>query len=134
MPYPIVGLCLTNVPPKEQSSSVPVVCNKACVHSRYTETSIQGGKLFETLATRCTVRFRTSNTYLLVNQNVVRVAGYSAVYSKRFFIRQCFFFFHCLLLFYGYSKNHCRHKRVTKPQIDSLYKKCTLLLSKIINI
>ena len=25
---------------------VPVVCKKACVHSRYTETSIQDGKLF----------------------------------------------------------------------------------------
>ena len=46
MPYSIVGFCLTNAPPKEQSSSVPVVCNKACVHSRYTETSIQDGKLF----------------------------------------------------------------------------------------
>ena len=46
MPYPIVGFCLSNVPPKEQSSSVPVVCNKACVYSRYTETSIQDGKLF----------------------------------------------------------------------------------------
>ena len=30
------------------------------------------------------------------------------------------FFFHCSLLFYGYSKNLCRHKRGTKSQIDSL--------------
>ena len=46
MPYPIAGFCETNAPPKEQSSSVPVVCNKTCVHSRYTETWIQDGKLF----------------------------------------------------------------------------------------
>ena len=38
--------CSNALPPKEQSSSVPVVCNKACVHSQYTETSIQDGKLF----------------------------------------------------------------------------------------
>ena len=44
----------------------------------------------------------------------------------------CFFFFYCSLLFYGYSKNLWRHKRGTKPQIDSLYKKSTLLQSKII--
>ena len=55
-------------PPKEQSSSVPVVCNKACVHSRYKETSVQDGKLFWRLATRYTVRFRTRNTHSLVNQ------------------------------------------------------------------
>ena len=46
MPYPIVRFCLSNAPPKEQSSSVPVVCNKACVYSRYAETSIQDVKLF----------------------------------------------------------------------------------------
>ena len=40
-----------------------------------------------------------------------------------------FFFFHCSLLFYGYSKNLCRHKRGTKPQIESSYKKSRLLLS-----
>ena len=33
------------------------------------------------------------------------------------------FFFHCSLLFYGYSKSLCRHKRGTKRQSNSLYKK-----------
>ena len=46
MPYPIVAFCLSNTPPKEQSSSVLDVCNKAGVYSRYAKTSIQEGKLF----------------------------------------------------------------------------------------
>ena len=46
MPYPIVGFCLSNAPPKEQSYSVPVVCNKACAYSQYAETSMQDEKLF----------------------------------------------------------------------------------------
>ena len=50
--------------------------------------------------------------------------------KRRFFIRQCFFFFHCSLLFYGYSKNLCRHKRGTKPQLDSLYKKIYIVYFK----
>ena len=41
IPYHIVGFCLSNATPKEQSSSVPVVCSKAFAYSRYAETSIQ---------------------------------------------------------------------------------------------
>ena len=34
-PYPIVAFCLSNAPPKEQSSSVPVLCNTPfAVHLR----------------------------------------------------------------------------------------------------
>ena len=46
MPYRIVGFFLSNAPPKKQSSLVPVVCDKACIYSRYAETLIQDGKLF----------------------------------------------------------------------------------------
>ena len=46
MPYPILAFFLSNAPPKEQSSSVLVLCNKACVYSQYAETSTQEGKLF----------------------------------------------------------------------------------------
>ena len=46
MPYRIVGFCLSNAPPKEHSSLVPVISNKACVYLWYTETSTQDGKLF----------------------------------------------------------------------------------------
>ena len=46
MPYPIVGFCMSNASRMEQSSSVPAVCNKDCVYSRYAETSTQDGKLF----------------------------------------------------------------------------------------
>ena len=38
--------CLPNAPPKEQSSSVPVVCNKAYIYLRCAETLIQDRKLF----------------------------------------------------------------------------------------
>ena len=34
---PYRRICLSNAPPKEQSSSPPVVFNKACVHLRYAE-------------------------------------------------------------------------------------------------
>ena len=58
---PYRRICLSNAPPKEQSASpaVPVVCNKACVYSRYAETLIPDGKLFKTLATRYTVSFES---------------------------------------------------------------------------
>ena len=46
MPYTLfVEFCLSNAPSKEQSSSVPVVCNKACVYSWLAEMSVQDGKL-----------------------------------------------------------------------------------------
>ena len=41
---PYLRICLSNAPPKEKPSSVPVVCNEACVYSRYAETLIQDGK------------------------------------------------------------------------------------------
>ena len=42
---------------KEQLSSAPVVCNKACPCLRYAETLIQDGKPFKTLPKPYTVGF-----------------------------------------------------------------------------
>ena len=80
MPYPIDGFCLSIAPLKEQSSSVPVVCNQACVYSRKTETSIQD------YVKRCLRDTRhaltTRNTYQLVSQ-----------------LRRMLFEWHCILQF-----------------------------------
>ena len=48
-------ICLSNAPPKEQSSSVPVVCHKACAYSRYAETLIQDGNTVHGTRYACTV-------------------------------------------------------------------------------
>ena len=63
-------------------------------------------------------------------------AGMPTRYLKYWIPRgqQCLIFFHCSLQFYGYSKNLCRHKHLTKRQIGSLCKKSTSLQSKIIHI
>ena len=37
---PYRRICLSNAPAKEQSPSVPLVCNKDCAYSRYAETLI----------------------------------------------------------------------------------------------
>jgi len=42
---PYRRISLSNAPPKEHSSSVPVVCNKACAYSLYAETLIQDAVL-----------------------------------------------------------------------------------------
>ena len=73
---------------------------------------------------------RTRNTYQLVSQLHRMLFEMHCIlefisHFKRFFIRQCFFFlllFAAILYFYGYFKHLRRHKRGTKPQIDSLYK------------
>ena len=71
---------------------------------------------------------RTRNTYslaILLRRMLFEWQDISPVF---------FFSLHCSLLSYGYSKILCRHKRGTKPKLDSLHKKSTLLQSKIINI
>ena len=57
---------------------------------------------------------------------------FCSLLAKAVFHLTVFFVFHCSLLFYSYSKNLCRHKRGTKSQIDSLYKKSTYNLKSLI--
>ena len=73
------------------------------------------------------VALKTRNTYQLVTQLRRMLFEWHGILQfvsqSGFSFDSAFFFFHCSLLFYGYSKNFRRHKRGTKPQIDSLYKK-----------
>ena len=121
MSYPIVGFCLSNTSLTEQSSSVPVVCNKACLYSRYAETLIH----FRRWLRGTWYALRTRNTYLLVSQLRRMFFEWQGILQ---FISQRGFSFDSVS-FSSFTVHCCfmailkADKRRTKSQIASLYKK-----------
>ena len=89
---PYCGICLSNAPPQDQSSSLPVVCDKASTYSRYAETKIQEGKLcWRWLRVTLCAQFmlRTRNTYYSVSRQSRKLFEWQGI--PPFIIRQVFF-------------------------------------------